>query len=89
MVTLIFFMVFFTRFLDVETFGLTMLGEVGLFYHYGEQIRDNVATALLIVHLVIMNIMSLNLLIAVLKTACCNVEEDAKTKFNMSKVKTI
>jgi len=77
-----FVMAFFALLEEYETFGQTwlclfkaMLGDSGLFDDFRDEVQDKVATALLVVYLVIMNIMLLNLLIAVLSTAHSKVEE--------------
>lgn len=85
----------FALFPDVDTFGLTllilfkaMLGEVDLFdYFGGGSVRDGVATVLLILYLVSINIMFLNLLIAMLSTLYSKVEENAKREFKISKAR--
>lgn len=91
-----FVMAFFTLFMDDDTFGQTflslfkaMLGEVGLFDEFGEHIRGRMATALLTMYFVIMNIMLLNLLIAVLSTSHSKVEENADLEYKVSKARMI
>ena len=63
-----FVMAFFVLSND-DTFGETWINleeEVGLFDDFGDQIQDDVVAFLLIMYLVILDIMFLNLLIAVL-----------------------
>lgn len=65
---------FHTIFRDFDTFGETflalfkaMLGEVGLFDEFSGGRYDAVATVLLVLYLFTVNVMLLNLLIAILR----------------------
>lgn len=89
-------MSFHTLFRDVDTFGGTcltlfkaMLGEVGFFEEFPGESFDAVATALLIVYLVVIAVMLLNLLIAVLSTSHSKVEGKADQEFKVSKARMI
>ena len=91
-----FAMSFHTLFRDVDTFGGTcltlfkaMLGEVGFFEEFPGDNFDAVATALLIVYLVVIAVMLLNLLIAVLSTSHSKVEGKADQEFKVSKARMI
>lgn len=67
-----------------------MFGEVELFDEYfGDQVQNQMATVLLTVYLIVMNIMLLNLLIAVLSTSHSKVEENAEREFKVSKARVI
>lgn len=91
-----FAMSFHTLFRNVDTFGGTcltlfkaMLGEVGFFEEFPGDDFDAVATALLIVYLVVIAVMLLNLLIAVLSTSHSKVEGKADQEFKVSKARMI
>lgn len=91
-----FVVAFFALFPDVNRFDETSLilfkalfGEVTLFDDFGDQFRDRVATAILIVYLITMNIVFLNLLIAMLSTSYSKVEKHAEREFKVSKVRMI
>lgn len=86
----------FARYRDVDTFDLTllflfkaMLDEIDLFDYFLERFRDGVATVLLILYLVAINIMFLRLLIAILSTIYSKVEENAKREFKISKTRVM
>eukprot|EP00752_Nemacystus_decipiens_P012128 g10753.t1 len=89
-----FAMSFHTLFRDVDTFGGTcltlfkaMLGEVGFFEEFPGENFDAVATALLIIYLVVIAVMLLNLLIAVLSTSHSKVEGKADQEFKWFKLR--
>lgn len=91
-----FAMSFHTLFRNVDSFGDTcltlfkaMLGEVEFFEEFPGEDFDAVATALLIVYLVVIAVMLLNLLIAVLSTSHSKVEGKADQEFKVSKARMI
>lgn len=91
-----FAMSFHTLFRDVDTFGGTcltlfkaMLGEVEFFEEFPGDDFDAVATALLVVYLIVIAVMLLNLLIAVLSTSHSKVEGKADQEFKVSKARMI
>lgn len=75
-----------------ETYGETwlhlfkaMLGEVGFFDDFSGDRYDFIATVLLVMYLVVIQIMLLNLLIAILSVSHAKVQENAELEFKVSK----
>lgn len=81
---------------DLEDFGDTllglfnaMLGDTGFFDEFSGSRYDSVGTILVIVYLFIVNIMLLNLLIAILSTAYDQVQEDVGGEFKVSNARIV
>lgn len=81
---------------DLEDFGdtflslfKTMLGDTDFFTDFSGGRYDIVATILVVVYLFIVNVMLLNLLIAILSTAHAQVQEDVGGEFQVSNARIV
>lgn len=66
-----------------------MIGETEFFDEFAGTEFESIATALLVMYLVILTIMMLNLLVAVLTTAHAKVDENADQEFKVGQVSRI
>ncbi|CAM9209896.1 unnamed protein product [Ectocarpus sp. 6 AP-2014] len=87
---------FYSLYKETTTYGVVWkaifratLGETDYFDDFSGTTFDGVATALLVVYLVLLTIMMLNLLVAVLSTAHAKVDADAGLEYKVTKARLI